>query len=133
MKRAAPVEQELPDATVWQPYEHRVLVRGSFDTYVFSGSASNGLSVDKLGFVRGTPQQARASSVPLIIQSPSGSERAFEMPIKVNPPPVIEEAEPIRLQVGRLANRKLKATGGTAPLKWTFKGMLRLCCQMDSY
>lgn len=114
----APVEERLPDATAWQAYEHRTSVRGAGGPFLWSATAAGGLAMDAHGVVSGTPEQAGTLELACTVTSNTGRSRPAPLRVRVNPPPVIQEPQPIQLTVQRLADRPLKAEGGTPPLRW---------------
>ncbi len=114
----APDAAEIPAATAWTKYQHRLGVRGPAQRYRWEGKAEQGLAIADDGTIAGSPEKAGDLKLTATIRADDGRTRGVEIAMKVNPPPVIEESDPIRLEQGKPANRPLKLSGGTAPFTW---------------
>jgi len=108
----------LPPATAWAPYTHQLGVRGRPQAYRWSSPGAGGLKLDAQGLVSGTPEQAGDLPLPLTIQAEDQRSRTSTVRVPVNPPPVIEESQPLQFTVGQPAHRPLSVSGGTAPYLW---------------
>ncbi len=116
----APDVAVLPPATAWAPYTHRVGVRGPALDYRWElSSRMESMAMASDGTLTGTPEKAGTMRVPVRISVPDGRTRTAQLSLPVNPPPVIEEKDPIQLTQGSPAERPLSASGGTPPLAWS--------------
>jgi len=113
-----PAQTQLPPATAWHDYQHRLAVRGPPGDYRWSAPSHGGLHLADDGLLSGQPEQAGELRFPATLIAADGRRRDCHLQVTVNPPPVIEEQEPISLQEGRPISRQLRQSGGTAPLRW---------------
>lgn len=119
----APAESRLPPATAFAAYRHRLTVRGRAKSFSWiHAAAEHGLSIAADGSVSGTPDQAGELTLHATIAAEDGRQRAVELILPVNPPPVIEEDKTIELTRGKAVNRPLKVSGGTPPYRWSGNG-----------
>lgn len=114
----APDPAVLPPATAWAPYQAKVGVRGPAQGYRWASPGAGGIAVGADGALGGKPEQAGQLAIPATITADDGRTRQVTVTLPVNPPPVIEEGEPITAQVGTPLNRPLKVSGGTPPYAW---------------
>lgn len=114
----APDPGVLPPATAWAPYQGKVGVRGPAQEYRWSSPGAGGIALGADGALGGKPDQAGQLSIPATITAADGRTRQVTVTLPVNPPPVIDEGEPITAQVGTPLNRPLKVTGGTPAYAW---------------
>ncbi len=115
----APDAAVLPPATAWQAYSHKLGVRGPVQAYRWSAAPAAGLTISADGAVGGTPEQAGEQALAVTIAAADGRSRTSTVTVPVNPPPVIEEPQPIELTRGAPVVRPLALSGGTAPFTWT--------------
>ena len=129
----APDLAVLPPATAWAPYTHQLGVRGRPQHYRWSSPGAGGLKLDAQGLVSGTPEQAGDLPLPLTINAEDKRSRTHTVRVPVNPPPVIEEPQPLQFTVGQPANRPLSVSGGTAPYQWQIaEGVLPKGLRLDA-
>lgn len=122
----------LPPATAWAPYTHQLGVRGRPQPYRWSSPGAGGLKLDAQGLVSGTPEQAGELPLPLTIHAEDKRSRTHTVRVPVNPPPVIEEPQPLQFTVGQPAHRPLSVSGGTAPYVWNIaSGVLPKGLRLD--
>ncbi|MBA2480251.1 MAG: tetratricopeptide repeat protein [Planctomycetes bacterium] len=115
----APDATELPQATAWAAYEHRVGVRGPAQEYHWKlVGPGGGLAIADDGTITGAPDKAGDLSIAVELSAADGRARSAEFTLPVNPPPVIEEGETITAVQGQPFERRLAATGGTRPFAW---------------
>ena len=114
----APDPAVLPPATAWAPYQGKVGVRGPAQGYRWASPGAGGIAIGADGALGGKPDQAGQLAIPATITADDGRSRQVTVTLPVNPPPVIEEGEPITAQVGTPLNRPLKVSGGTPPYAW---------------
>ena len=114
-----PASRELPQATAWRPYHHRLQVRGAPGEYRWEAADTNGIHVDSRGEVSGKPEAAGRFQVPVMIIAEDGRSRDFVLDFTVNAPPVIDEPEPRELTVSKPVQEALTVKHGTAPYTWS--------------
>lgn len=128
----APDLAVLPPATAWAPYTHQLGVRGRPQQYRWSSPGAGGLKLDAQGLVTGTPEQAGDLTLPLTIHAEDKRSRTGSVRVPVNPPPVIEEPQPLQFTVGQPAHRPLTVSGGTPPYHWQIaEGVLPKGLRLD--
>jgi hypothetical protein len=116
----APDASELPPATAWAEYRHRLGVRGPALEYRWELSApAAGMGIARDGIVSGTPQAAGALAIVVTLSASDGRSREFTLALPVNPPPVIDEQGTVALTQGRPVSRPLQQHGGTPPYEWS--------------
>jgi hypothetical protein len=114
----APDPGVLPPATAWAPYQGKLGVRGPAQDYRWTSPGAGSIAIGADGTISGKPDQAGQLSIPATITAADGRMRQVTVTLPVNPPPVIDEGEPITAQVGTPLNRPLKVTGGTPAYTW---------------
>jgi hypothetical protein len=116
----APDVTELPPATAWAAYQHRLGVRGPAQEYHWKlDGEGGGLTVADDGTVSGAPDKAGELTIAVVLSAADGRARRAELVVPVNPPPVIEEGEAIKAVQGEPLDRRLSAAGGTRPFAWS--------------
>lgn len=129
----APDLAVLPPATAWAPYTHQLGVRGRPQQYRWSSPGAGGLKLEAQGLVSGTPEQAGELTLPLTIHAEDKRSRTSSVRVPVNPPPVIEEPQPLQFTVGQPAHRPLNVSGGTPPYTWQVsEGVLPKGLRLDA-
>lgn len=112
-------ESQLPPATAWAAYSHQMKVRGPAQQYHWTQREKNAaIAVADDGSITGTPDKAGDITLPLDITAADGRTRGVGVTLPVNPPPLLEVEDPIKIRQGEIVNKPLKLTGGTAPFKW---------------
>jgi hypothetical protein len=129
----APDARRLPPATAWAPYQNKVGIRGPVQRYAWKTTPTGGVSSLDDGTFTGTPDKAGDISIPVSITAADGHARDVTMALTVNPPPVIEQSEPVNLTQGQAANHPLKVEGGTPPYHWRVaEGVLPKGLRLDA-
>lgn len=111
----------LADVVVGESYSAQLQAVGGKATYVWSvtgGEAAGWLSVSTNGTLTGTPTQAGASSVTVMVRDGSAQEATRQLPILVlEPIEVAATTLPVATQ-GRSYAAQLVATGGDGTYAW---------------
>lgn len=115
----APDATRLPPATAWADYTHKVGVRGPVQDYRWQATAQGGLAIAADGTVSGKPDKAGEAKLDVTITAADGKTRTSTLAVPVNPPPVIQEPQPIEMIQGQAQSRPLKVEGGTPPYAWS--------------
>jgi Putative Ig domain len=117
--RFAPDAPPAP-ATVGAAYEHRLGVRGPAQEYRWQlvPGATGPFQIDADGRLHGTPTSAGTATCTALIQAADGRSRQVELPVTVNPRPLIAVGDPLRVTAGNPADVTIPHTGGTAPFTW---------------
>lgn len=115
----APDAAPVP-ATAGAAYEHRLGVRGPAQAYRWqlAPGATGSFQIDPDGRLHGTPTSEGTATCAVTIQAADGRSRAVELPILVNPRPLIAVGDPLRINAGSPADVTIPHTGGTAPFTW---------------
>jgi len=116
--------RELPRGSVGTTYSQNLGASGGQTPYTWSlvsGNLPEGLTLNPVGIIAGTPERAGTTSFSLRLTDTIGASVNATLSIIINPPITVLALETESLPdgvIGQDYSQALRATGGNAPYRW---------------